>query len=243
MSQHYEVGLLGGFSVRSAGDALSLVTGSRRLLAFLATRGPCERAEVAGRLWPDTSDGHALARLRTGIWRLNVSLPGALTSEIHSVALSAKVGVDSWQQEALARALLEAPGSDTSWLRARVHHLLLGDLLPGWYDDWVVHERERLRQLRLHALERAALIFLREGEFDFALALALEAVRAEPLRESANIILMSVHLAEGNVIDAVRRYEQFKGHLSRELDVDPSPAMAHLLPELARRRRAGVVPT
>ena len=29
----------------------------------------------------------------------------------------------------------------------------MGELLPDWYDDWVLLERERFRQLRLHALD------------------------------------------------------------------------------------------
>jgi DNA-binding SARP family transcriptional activator len=138
--------------------------------------------------------------------------------------------VDSRTQESLARALLATRAPDVSWLRDRVHHLWSGDLLPGWYDDWVLHERERLRQLRLHALERAARIFLQERELDLAVALALEAVSAEPLRESANAVLISVYLAEGNVVDALRRYEQFRGQLHLELGLDPSPTMATLLP-------------
>ena len=53
---------------------------------------------------------------------------------------------------------------------------------------------------------------------------------AEPLRESANAVLISVYLAEGNVVDALRRYEQFRGQLHLELGLDPSPTMATLLP-------------
>jgi hypothetical protein len=30
------------------------------------------------------------------------------------------------------------------------------ELLPGWYEDWLLFDRERLRRLSLHVLEHAA---------------------------------------------------------------------------------------
>ena len=70
--------------------------------------------------------------------------------------------------------------AETAPLSEQLGCLWPSDLLPGWYDEWVVDERELLRQLRLHALERAAEVFIRERRLDLALTLALEAVRAEP---------------------------------------------------------------
>jgi DNA-binding SARP family transcriptional activator len=98
----------------------------------------------------------------------------------------------------------------------------------------VILERERLKQLRLHALELAASKLTRCHEFDLALLLALEAVRAEPLRETANAVLMSVYLAEGNVSDAVHQYDAFRDVLHRELALEPSPQLARLLPRQGR---------
>lgn len=239
MHEGYALRLLGGFSVAAASHPHPVARGSRRLVAYLALHGPCQRGEVAGQLWPETTEEQSLANLRTGIWRTNRALPGALACDERLLTLCASVAVDCREQESVARVLLRTQASDATWLRARMHHLWSGDLLPGWYDDWVVHERERLRQLRLHSLERAARIFLQENELDLAVALALEAVRAEPLRESANAVLISVHLAEGNVVDAVRRYEEFREQLFTEFGVDPSPTVAGLLPDPARRRLAG----
>ena len=70
----------------------------------------------------------------------------------------------------------------------------------------------------------------RQNELEIALQLALEAVRAEPLRETANATLMSVYLAEGNVSDAVHQYDVFREMLHKELGVEPSPRLAALLP-------------
>ena len=82
-------------------------------------------------------------------------------------------------------------------------------LLPGWYDDWVVLERERLRQLQLHALDRLAAALLAAEEPGRALDAALVAVQADPLRESAHRIVVRIHLREGNALEALRAYERF----------------------------------
>jgi len=63
--------------------------------------------------------------------------------------------------------------------------VLSADLLPDWYDDWVLLEAEDWRQLRLHALEALAGRLIALGRWGEAANAAGAAVRAEPLRESA----------------------------------------------------------
>lgn len=226
--------LLEGFALEPAEAALRLPVAIQRLLAFVALRGSCHRSVLAGTLWPDVPEMQALARLRTDVWRLNKLAPGLLRVEGASIALSECVAVDCRQQERFASALLRQGGGDVDWLRAGLRTLWAGTLLPGWYDDWVLRERERLAQLRLHALELMAQLLVDEDELEVALQLALEAVRTEPLRETANAVLMRVYLAEGNVSDAVRQYHLFRRHLNAELGLDPSPGLRELLPRPRR---------
>ncbi|XUL93960.1 AfsR/SARP family transcriptional regulator [Streptomyces galilaeus] len=108
--------------------------------------------------------------------------------------------------------------------------LRAGELLPGWDEDWVLFERERLRQLRLHALDAVAHQLLGQGMHALALEAALESVRAEPLRESAHRAVVAVHLAEYNVLEAARHYRAFRALLRDELGIEPSPALTSMLP-------------
>jgi hypothetical protein len=71
------------------------------------------------------------------------------------------------------------------------------DVLPGWYDDWVLIERERLRQRVFHAMEQLSREMVRQGRFAEAVEAALVTVSAEPLRESGQRVLIEGHLAEG----------------------------------------------
>jgi DNA-binding SARP family transcriptional activator len=106
---------------------------------------------------------------------------------------------------------------------------LIGDLLPGWYEDWVVMERERLRQIRLHALEVLCRHLTSVRVFDRAVQAGLAAVTGEPLRESANLTLIEAFLAEGNVADAILHYRRYRDLLLEELGVRPSFRLAELV--------------
>jgi DNA-binding SARP family transcriptional activator len=104
-----------------------------------------------------------------------------------------------------------------------------GELLPGWDDDWLLLERERLLQLRLHGLEAAARRLRTLRRFHLAVDAALLAVRIEPLRESAHRILAELHLDEGNARAARRCYEGFAALLHAEVGIAPSAAFRALV--------------
>jgi DNA-binding SARP family transcriptional activator len=106
------------------------------------------------------------------------------------------------------------------------------ELLPGWHDEWVLGERERHRQLSLHALESLCEHLTSTGRYGAAVLAGLTAVDREPLRESAHRALMKVHLAEGNAAEAIRRYQQYEAIAARDLGVEPSPMMRSLLSEI-----------
>jgi DNA-binding SARP family transcriptional activator len=222
--------LLGRFGLHVDGTPVELPEGAQRLVAFLAHHGPAPRPVIAGTLWPETPEANALASLRTSVWRLNKIRSGLVGADGLALCLAPTVSIDSQEQEAFATTLILERPDDDAWLRNGVAKLRSRDLLPGWYDDWVIFERERLGQLRLHALERAAQMMICRRDLDTALQLALEAVRSEPLRETATIVLMSVYLAEGNVADAIHQRSVFTEHLWRELHLEPSMRLTRLIP-------------
>jgi DNA-binding SARP family transcriptional activator len=112
---------------------------------------------------------------------------------------------------------------------------LFGDVLPGWYDDWVLLERERLRQLCMHALESLCKVFAAAGRFGQAVQAGMEAVRIEPLRESAHKALIETYLGEGNRAEAVRQYLRYRKLLWDELQLRPSPEIRGLMAGLTIR--------
>lgn len=236
------VQLLGGFAVTQAGAAVALPLATQRLVAFLALAGrPLGRAVVAGRLWFDSSESRAHACLRSALWRLRLSAAAVIVSSRGQLRLSPHVMVDVDEQIALGRRIREpaAVVTDTGAAIA----LLEAELLPGWYDEWLLVERERLRQLTLHALDGLCASLVEQTRFSEAIEVGVAAVRAEPLRESAHRVLIDAHLAEGNRTEALRHYRMYCAMLQRRLRIEPSAELRALVAfaEPARHAREPVV--
>lgn len=226
--QGTSLSLLNAFELRCDGRLVSLPLSAQRLLAFIALHEhPLLRIYVAGTLWIDASDERASGSLRSSLWRLN--RPGHRLVEATSTHLHLVPGVqvDLRRAFGLARRLLDG-SADADDLRA-AQCALGGELLPDWYDDWLLFERERFRQLSLHALEALADRLTGAGDVARALEAALSAVGAEPLRESAHRALIRVHLAEGNRGEALRQYAVCRRLLRERLGVEPSEQLDELL--------------
>lgn len=225
------VTLLDGFSLELGAGASAaavdiLPRGAQRLVAHLGLAGRPARGAVAGSLWPDVPEEHAHGSLRSTLWRLQKAAPGLVVVSGGSLGLSPKVRVDVRELTAWARQTLDNAGAGDLAAPAVALH---GELLPGWYDDWVLLERERLRQLRMHALEVLAARLLDAGRHGAAIQIAYAALGSDPLRESSHRIIIRAHLAEGNVAEAVRVYQCFCRVLADELGVSPTRQMLELV--------------
>jgi two-component SAPR family response regulator len=96
------------------------------------------------------------------------------------------------------------------------------ELLPGWYDDWVLAVRDRLRLRMLHALEALSTLLRDAGRPREAVEAGQVAVLAEPLRESGQRALIEAHQAAGDWVAARRQFDAFRVLLQREIGVEPS---------------------
>jgi DNA-binding SARP family transcriptional activator len=222
------LGLLHGFRLELEGGHLELPLGIQRLVAFLAVHNrPLLRLFVAGNLWIDSSEEHASANLRTALWRLH-RLGFRLVDATRShLSLAPDVVVDLHDLSRRAHQVLR---HETGATRENVDAILNGgDLLPDWYDDWVLVEREQFRQLRLLALETLCRNLAAAGSYATAVEAGLACVAAEPLRESAHRALIGAHLAEGNRVEAIRQFRLYEALVLDELGVEPSAAIRHML--------------
>ena len=225
------ISLLGRFELTDGqGAQVAVAAGTQRLLALLALRGRIvHRTSVAGALWPDVSDRHALASLRSTLLRIPRAARRAVAVTDVDLNIAEGVVVDYREAQALAHRLLADGEQRADDLVSDSVGKLAFDLLPGWTDEWVAHEAEEWRQLRLHALEALTTQLVNRERYGDATASAMAAIRAEPLRESAHAALIRVHLAESNQSEARRQYERYQALLQSELGIEPTARLRDLI--------------
>jgi DNA-binding SARP family transcriptional activator len=207
------------------------------LIAYLAlSGGPSERSHVAGTFWPDVREDRAMANLRSVIWRVRGSGHDIVAGDDGQLSLRPNVVVDTRELRRTAFAILEAGDSvDPVGFETLVR---ADEILPDWSDEWVLVDRERYHQLRLHALERLCGQLAASGRFGLAVEACLAALAAEPLRESAQRQLIEVYLSEGNRADALRQYTSYQRVIREEVGVEPSREISDLVSRLTVARGA-----
>jgi DNA-binding SARP family transcriptional activator len=221
------VRVLGRFELHLDGCRHDVPWQVQRVLGFLAVGGAAQpRATVAGALWDDVSQRRAQANLRNAVWRLRQLSDRVLYGSRDVIALDSSVTLDLYDAKRRAQALLR---DDDAAVDLASVDLLDDDLLPTWDEPWLLIERERQRQLRMHALERLSASLVRANRHPQAITAALAAVHAEPLRESAQRALIAAHLAEGNISEAVRQLSAYRTLLQVELGIAPSQPLESMV--------------
>lgn len=221
--------LLGCFAIRVDEVPVDLGGREEKVLALLALRGPQRRSVLAGTLWPDTTEERALSSLRAAVMRLRRTCPGLVDAGRCRISLGAEVVSDT--AELLGRLDEVDRLGDGPWASTSETLSALGgpELLTGWYDDWVLEERDTLQHRQLRALESLAEVALMTGRAQLAGALAERAIVIEPLMDSAQELLIRSYLMGGNQAAAVRVYRTYSRRLGRELGIRPSPALTELI--------------
>jgi DNA-binding SARP family transcriptional activator len=223
--------LLGGFQLRTV-SSWPLPPGAQRLLALLALNddGAVDRSTATECLWPDASRGRAAANLRSALWRCKrVGTTTLIDCAGPRLCLAPQVRVDLQELLGHARRIVGTSGAPDEPAHREIITGLSRELLPSWSEDWLLPERERWDQVRLHALETLALQSLAAEDYLTALEVALAAIAVDSFRESAHRIVVKIHLAEGNSASAIKHYQWYRGLVQRELGVMPSRQMDELI--------------
>lgn len=238
--------LLGDFQARiGSGPPLRLRTRkSQALLAFLALPAgePHSRDKLAALLWGDRSPAKARGRFRETLFALRRALSPADPSCLHvtgeTIALvSDAVDVDTRAFEQHARS----SGPDSL---ARAAELYRGEFLAGLafrgtqFEDWLMSERERLRELVLEALARLLAQQRAAGASQDALQTALRLLALDPLQEAVHRSLMRLYADFGRRGSALQQYQICMGILERELGVEPEEETRRLYGEILSRQPA-----
>lgn len=220
------------------------------LLAYLAcfAHRSHPREELIDLLWPEVDRESGRMSLRTALTALRRQLEVAgvlpddiLLSDRLTVRLSSEAILTDVQLfETAMRNSARAQSPD-----ARVRELTIatglyqGPLLRGFYEDWILRERQRLETMFHGALQDLGKTLEAQGQYESALQIALRWVDAEPLDEEAHLLLMRLYAALGQFDGARRQLREWERLLRSELDEPASEAGRALLQQLLRSETTG----
>jgi len=239
--------LFGGFLARIRGESLTLPTKkTQALLAYLAlpVGHAHPRDKLATLLWGGTPDASARNSFRQALFVLRKALASSgdiLRIEGDTVALDRHgVEIDAMSFE---RAVADA----TPAALERAAALYQGDLLDGLavaetpFEEWLLAERERFRELALEGLAKL-LVHQRSAGSPGAIRTALRIVALDPLQESVHRTLMRLYVKSGRRGAALRQYQQCMSTLQRELGAEPEEETRALYGDILRARSSRELP-
>lgn len=228
--------LLGGFSLVYGESPVEAIEAPRlrSLLAYLALNRDAgqPRERLAFLFWPDSDESQARTNLRQALHHLRRALPESerfLETETKTVRWrpEGRFSLDVAEFEQLVAGAEKARrAGDASAERDALKEavgLYGGDLLADSYEDWVVPERERLRDAFLGTAERLAELLELERDYRGAIPWARRLLDDETLNEEHCRRLMRLHALAGDRAAALRVYHGFATALARETGVEPGP--------------------
>lgn len=239
-----ELRLLGGFQARlGAGPPLTLPAKAQALLAYLALRPGVAhpRDKIATLLWGGTTDEQARNNLRHTVFTLRKAL-GAAASALEVDGQMLAVDAKASDVDVPTFERLVADGTPDALERAVA--LYEGDLLEGVrvdeppFEEWLLAERERLREMAVDVLTRLLAQQMKEPATERAIQTALRLVAIEPVQESVHRTLMRLYARQGRRGSALRQYQICVAVLQRELGAEPEAETKQLYQDILRGRPA-----
>lgn len=232
-----QVWLLGQFEVRVDGKRAVIPSrAGQSLLAFLiVTAGTMHRREkLAGMLWPERSEDNARHNFRQHLWRVRKSItPPSSTPGEYILSEEFTIGfnpnADYWLDVAQLQLL---PQNFSTEERVRQVGLYRGEFLPGFYDEWVGLERERIAVVFDRRMQELLEQLIVERQWQHVVEWSQRWIALGATPEPAYRALMRAYAALGEFSQVARAYEHCAQALRSDLGVEPSAETLSLLGEL-----------
>lgn len=187
------------------------------LACLLLHRGSgISRDALSFTIWPDESEDEARARLRKYLYRLTKAVP------LGDRWILAEGGTLRCQE--CDGLTLDVWSFDDAFAAGRYDDAIAryeGELLEGFYSDWVLESRERYRSRFFAALEDSLLAARRSRDLTAAQRYAQRILSADPWREHVVRGLMTIRFESGDRAGALQVFDEFAQRAREEMDVTP----------------------
>ncbi len=232
-----KIDLFGSIRVFHADVEVKITKTVKALLAYLLLhRHRLHHREVLADLfWGDFPEERARNCLNTALWRLRCALePGNIKKGTYLITSSGgEIGFNNESDHFLDLAAFEEQvprvlkkpvrnmdAEDAHQLENTLK-LYTGELLEGFYDDWALVERERLRSLFIHSLEHIMHYHRHHKNYEHAISYGQRILHQDPLREEIHRDVIRMLIGNGQRIQAMRHYETCCRILKTELGIEP----------------------
>lgn len=231
-----EIRLLGQFEVKLEGQHVEIPSRpAQSLFAYLLLNpGTAHRREkLAGLFWPDATESNARNNLRYVLWRIRKAIEASrayLIADDLSIAFDASA--EYWLDvSVLERKMAEAESAEDLIGVVSVYG---GELLPGFYDDWAVLERERLHGVFERKMQALLDRLIEAQRWTEVLEWGERWVALGRVPEPAYRALMIAHSGLGDMSKVAAVYNQCVEAFRRELGVEPSEQTRKLYERLIK---------
>ncbi|MBK7916738.1 MAG: hypothetical protein IPJ94_10860 [Chloroflexi bacterium] len=215
------------------------------LLAYLAHSGQTHNREaLADLLWEARSTKQSLSNLRTVLARLRQQVGDDLIVTPKTVAVTHAVHeqMDTVRFQMMLAGMGKERTITAVNLLSQGLKLYSGEFMAGFsvpdaprFDDWLVVEQERLRQIAMRGYRQLARWQEEQGAFADGVVTAQQWASWDPLDETAQQQLMRLLAYDGRISEALSVYEKCRHLLQAELGITPSPATIALYETIQAR--------
>jgi DNA-binding SARP family transcriptional activator len=239
-----DVRLLGQFLVNLDGSAIQINSRpAQSLLAYLLVNAgkDIRREKLAGLLWPDTTDANARNNLRQALWRIRKSLETDTTAPqpfflVDDLTVAFNIEIDY----SLDVNTLEAKVDESVPLPKLIETVSLydGELLPGFYDDWIVLERERLQSVFEAQMDNLIHRLMEKQDWPRVIEWSERWIASGIVPEPAYRGLMTAHAGRGDLSSVAAAYHRCEEAMLNELGLEPSEPTRVLFEQLKTGKNA-----
>jgi DNA-binding SARP family transcriptional activator/tetratricopeptide (TPR) repeat protein len=236
-SMSFKIYLLGQFKLQANHHSIELPSRpAQSLLAYLALNAGVthRREKLANLLWPEATESNARSYLRQALWRIRKSLQSASLSwedylQISDISVTFDDQSDYWLDADLLLETTEAQPLEEVTESIRLYR---GELLPGFYEEWIVLERQRLQATYHQKMNLLLESLIQARQWDEALNWGEQWIRLDYSPEPAFRALMRAHAGMGDQTMVSATYQRCTEALNHELGLEPSPETQRLYEQI-----------
>ncbi len=244
MKKTCRIQLLGGLRAIVDGETVTSFETKQTALLLARLSLPIGRAwsreELVELIWPEEDPELSRPRLRQALATLRQKLrssEGDANAYIQADRVTVQLNSKNVSTDVMGfeQHIHDAKKTDTPNRRIELRRavdLYAGHLLQGFYEDWILAERDRLKEEFTRALLSLEQLHEDIGDIPDAIFYARRGKDVDPNREDFYRALMRLFKKEGRIGDGIRTYEELERMLRKDLDVSPSEESRKLYDKL-----------